>query len=206
MTRTKRFLGQLEVGDFVTTGGAVYEVTKVLKTQLVVKPYGQINAKGTDGTGERRVTKKTGKLVGGYNTHFRTLWEDETPDGILEAFQAKKDEKQAARKEKDRKWEEKLVTVYQANNELEFEHIGLDLQKTTFVNKAGEKGILIFKTTPDSTYDYEKMEEIPAFRISSVVYSSRWIGEGRSFGMPNDVVATRTMDGIITLIAGSYWD
>lgn len=204
MTRAKRFLGQLEVGDYVTSGTAVYKVVKVLKTQLVIKPYGQVST--SDGTGERRVTKKTGKLVGGYNTHFRTLWEDETPDGILEAFQAKKDEKKAAKEEQERKWQEKLAKVYQANSELEFEHIGLDLQKTTFVNKAGEKGILIFKTTPDSTYDYEKMEETPAFRISSVAYTSRWIGEGRSFGMPNDVVATRTMDGIITLIASTYWE
>ena len=201
-----RFLEDLKVGDFVTTGSSVYEVTKVLKTQLEIEPYGQINRKGTSNSDARRITKKTGKLVGGFDTHFRSLYEDETPDGILEAFQSRKDKKAAEKAEREARAQARRQAAYEANSELEIEEIGMGVKKAVFVNAKGKKGMLIFTQTPDSTYDYEKREEVPAFRISSVVYSSRWLGEGLSFGMPGDVVATRTFDGIIELIASTYWD
>ena len=197
------------IGDFVTSGGnvpGVYEVTKVLKTQLEIKCWGVIARKGTSDNDARRITKKTGKLVGSYgNTFFRGLYEDETPDGLLKAAQEFKDKKAAEKAEREASAQATLQAVYEANSEMEIVDMEMGLRKVIFENKKGEKGMLIFSQTPDSIFDWDTREEVPAFRITSVAFTSRY-NEPRSFGMPNDVTATRTFDGIIELIAGTYWE
>ena len=202
MDRRKQ-VDELVVGDFVRASYKVHRVVRVTKTQISLVPW---QAKEGDVLGRFKISRRSGKIIGS-NQYLQVLEPDETPESIAAKGVVVQDKRKKDREEKERKFQAQLEAVKEANPDMKPEHVALDVQLVKFKNKAGVTGLLFFTTTPDSVYDYDLREEVPAFRIKAISYTVRWHNtRERSFSSPNDVVTTRTIDGLIQLIATTYWD
>jgi hypothetical protein len=199
-------MGELKVGDYLSWGMTLYQITQVKEKTLEVYPEigGILQNRSTV---YRRIIRRRDLNIIGAPGHYLSICEDS--EGFRRRIQEDSEYKKLQAEHKRKAWDEKISQVREANPIPKAYPRGIfrDLFAVDARDSLGRPHLLFFTTRSTRGLDEGSGEYIDGVELNNLtIYSPRDLQDQYSFGMCSPVFGSTLKEAIFQAIGHYIWD